>query len=292
MIRLISSLAYANVVELGYDPTMEHYWKHKRWNYKITVEERDNDQHVVTKVYKTVNVIADMSSNLRGRATRVYEAYDVEDPNSKVVIKDSWVDANRSKEGDTLREILKDASDEEKAMFLTVLVHGVVTIDGREDHTQDLLMNGYLVSSKSPKADNESSNSEVPGVDELEKILDEISIADSGRKVLDTTQGDKTYEASIFEILKSAKPDRSDPQSDSQAKSLLTSPEVTTSNRTVRDPRVYGPKIHYRIVFKERGESLHSMSCTRQIRLSHVVQAMHDILEGSMILSVSASESS
>jgi len=29
--------------------------------------------------------------------------------------------------------------------FLTVLLHGVVTIDGRQDVTQDCFMNGYLV---------------------------------------------------------------------------------------------------------------------------------------------------
>lgn len=50
-----------------------------------------------------------------------------------VVIKDSWVDVNRPKEGDTLRELLDDASDDEKATFLTVLLHGVVVIEGRED---------------------------------------------------------------------------------------------------------------------------------------------------------------
>ena len=41
---------------------------------------------------RTIGVIADLSSNLLGRATRVYEAYNVEDPDSGVVIKDSWVD--------------------------------------------------------------------------------------------------------------------------------------------------------------------------------------------------------
>jgi len=74
---------------------------------------------------------------------RVYEAYDVETPGTAVVIKDSWVDADRPKEADTLSEILDDASDDEK---MTVLLHGVVIIDGREDLTRDLLMDGYLVS--------------------------------------------------------------------------------------------------------------------------------------------------
>ena len=59
------------------------------------------------------------------------------------------------KEADTLSKTLDDASDKEKAMFLTVLIHGVVEIDSREDLTQDLLMNGYLISTD----DNSQHNS-------------------------------------------------------------------------------------------------------------------------------------
>ena len=128
MIRLISSLAYADVAKLGYDPTMKLFWKRDKWNYEITMKGEDSHGRILTKVYKTIDIIADMSSNLRGRATRVYEAYDVENPDSRVVIKDSWVDVNRLKEGDTLSKILKNASGDEKAMFLTVLIHGVVKL--------------------------------------------------------------------------------------------------------------------------------------------------------------------
>jgi Fungal protein kinase len=261
---------------------MKLFWTHNKWNYQITVKGKDNHQNVVTKVYKTIDIIADMSSNLRGRATRVYEAYEVENPGSMVVIKDSWVDVNRPKEGDTLSEILDDASDEEKAMFLTVLVHGVVTIDGKEDLTRDLLMNGYLVSTDPPKSDNKRGNSG-NNDDELVKRMANIGIANRG-SVEDTTQDDHICKASTFEILRPSKPS-------SQPESLVTSPDVSISNKTKHPPRVYGAKAHYRLVFKERGESLHSMSCMRQIKLPLVVQAMRDILEGRLILSVSASES-
>jgi hypothetical protein len=75
------------------------------------------------------------------------------------VLKDSWVDSNCPKEADTLNEILDNASDDEKAMFLTVLVHGVVEIDGRDDLTQDLLMNGYLISTDDDSQDDFRHNS-------------------------------------------------------------------------------------------------------------------------------------
>jgi hypothetical protein len=122
---------------------MQLLWTNKRWNYRITITGKDNQGSIATNVYETVDIIADTAYNLRGRATRVYEAYDVETPGTAVVIKDSWVDADRPKEADTLSEILDDASDDEK---MTVLLHGVVIIDGREDLTRDLLMDGYLVS--------------------------------------------------------------------------------------------------------------------------------------------------
>ena len=279
-------------MKLGYDPTMELFWKNDKWNYQITVKGKDNHRRIVTKVYRTIDIIADMSSNLRGRATRVYEAYDVEDPDSEVVIKDSWVDVNRPKEGDTLSEILDDASDDEKAMFLTVLIHGVVTIDGKEDLTQDLHMNGYLISNDDDSEDDslDDANSDCDSMihrgnveDLIDALKKKMSIA-THSSVEDTSEDDHKYKVSIFEILRVSKPS-------SRPSTLVTSPDVSTSKKAKLPPRVYGPKAHYRIVFKERGHSLHNMSRAHQIKLPLVVKVMHDILKGSnMILSDSASE--
>ena len=77
------------------------------------------------------------------------------------MIKYSWVDVNRPIGADTLSEILGDASDNEKAMFSTILIHGVVTTDGREDLTQDLLMNGYLVSTNDDFQDDSINEREI-----------------------------------------------------------------------------------------------------------------------------------
>ena len=292
MIRLISSLAYANVAKLGYDPTMELFWKRDKWNYKITIKGKDNQGKFVTKVYETTDIIADMSSNLRGRATRVYEACDVENPDTKVVIKDSWVDANRPKEADALNEILDDASDNEKAMILTVLIHGVVEIDGRQDLTQDLLMNGYLVCTDDFQ--NESQDESINETENLDNELNKVQamIADVSIAAEDTARIDHMHRASIFEVLRASKPV-------SEAPSLVTLevetsgklPEVSTFNQIKRPPRVYGPKAHHRTVLKEKGESppSPSMSRLRQIKLPLVVQAaVRNILKG---ISSSTSES-
>ena len=267
---------------------MELFWKNDKWNYKITMKGKDSHGKLVTKVYKTIDIIAaDKSSDLRGRATRIYEAFDLENPDFKVMIKDSWVDVDCPKETDILSEILEDASDDEKEMFLTVLVHGVVTIDGREDHTQDLLMNGYIISTDD--SDDDDSIDEREKFDNAIKELQEMMIAAGidvhrARRVKDTAQADHIYKASIFEVLKVSNPG-------SQPPSLLTSPDVYTTIRSKRPPRVCGPKVHYRIVFKEGGQSLFRMSRLRQTKVPLVVQAMHDILKGSKILSDGASES-
>ena len=85
---------------------MELFWTRSKWNYQITLKSKDNHpKNAVTKVYTTIDIIAYMSSNLRGRVTRIYAAYEVRNPGSIVVIKESWVDENRRKEGETLSEL-------------------------------------------------------------------------------------------------------------------------------------------------------------------------------------------
>ena len=86
-------------------------------NCQINVRGIDNHQKIVTKIYRTTDIVANISSNLCGRATHIYEAYKVGNPGSMAVIKDLWVDVNCTKEGDTLRELLKYASDDKKASF-------------------------------------------------------------------------------------------------------------------------------------------------------------------------------
>ena len=70
------------------------------------------------------------------------------------------------------------------------------------------------------------------------------------RSVEGITQDEDIYKASIFEILRPSKPG-------SQLESLVTSPDITTSNKTKHSPREHSPKAHYRLVFKEGGQSLH-----------------------------------
>ncbi|KAF8809156.1 hypothetical protein BYT27DRAFT_7255026 [Phlegmacium glaucopus] len=95
-----------------------------------------------------------------------------------------------------------------------------------------------------------------------------VAIADHGTKNI--AQDNRIHKASIFELLL-------DPNS--HPASLLTSPDVTLNLNLKCSPRVYGPKAHHRIIFKERGESLHNLSCLRQIKLPLIMQAMQDVLK-------------
>ena len=59
---------------------------------------------------------------------------------------------------------------------MTVLVHGVVMIEGTEDLTRDLVMNGYLVSTDPPESNDESGNSG-NNVDAPVEMMADVSIA-------------------------------------------------------------------------------------------------------------------
>ena len=66
-VRLISSLVYASVAKLGYDPTMELFWKRHKWKNQIIVKGIDSHQQVVMKIYKTTDTVSDMSTYVVGQ---------------------------------------------------------------------------------------------------------------------------------------------------------------------------------------------------------------------------------
>jgi hypothetical protein len=112
-------------------------------------------------------------------------------------------------------------------------------------------------------------------------MIGDVHIPDRG--AIGTVRGDhhRIHKASIFELFKSSKADR-------QLTTLVTAPDVSSlsfDHQTKRPPRVYGARAHYRIVFKEKGMSLHSLSCLRRIKVPLVVQSILEILEGNAILS-------
>ncbi|KAI0797254.1 hypothetical protein BC629DRAFT_1502565 [Irpex lacteus] len=117
-VYFLLSIMYAEPRELGYDPTIsvKRQTGDKKTNvYKISVPRQPTpDDPSTTKEYLTHEVVANISAEaMRGRATRVWRGKEV-GPDGKAtgpnrVIKDCWIDADRTREGDILKNILDAA---------------------------------------------------------------------------------------------------------------------------------------------------------------------------------------
>ncbi len=93
---------------------------------------------------------------LRGQGTRVFEAVEIDgngDSNGlPVVLKDIWVDSDRTREGNILASLHSAANDEDRQLvekhFLTTICHGDVWTDfGIVDDTANALMRGLNITS-------------------------------------------------------------------------------------------------------------------------------------------------
>ncbi|KAJ3524187.1 hypothetical protein NM688_g8604 [Phlebia brevispora] len=103
LVHFCLAVAYAHPNQLGWDPTMVPTNQHGQ--YDITVYTDDG----LTRVYRTLQLISDSGAQtIRGRGTRVWKVVRVEDGEEHgepMVLKDTWVDTNRRREGTTLDEI-------------------------------------------------------------------------------------------------------------------------------------------------------------------------------------------
>jgi hypothetical protein len=152
---------YADPAQLGWDPSIIRRLcpiTHKV-QYDITIHPRD----APPVTYRTKEMISNIGAEaLRGRGTRVWKAVklvkevgnvEVLEDVSAVVIKDSWVDSDRKREGRILEEI-RASTDSDSATrefldrhFLTVICYGDVLIGGEADTTDMLQRRGKAVPS-------------------------------------------------------------------------------------------------------------------------------------------------
>jgi hypothetical protein len=242
MIRFVTSIAFANESELGWDPTIQRERIPEQVHsspggsssepereqvdatrYRITVHTRPagDDGHerpAVETVYRTTRIIFDYGADaLRGRGTRVFEARRLEDNvevGELVVIKDVWVDDDREREDRILSQLFNDADDKDKELirkyFLTVLACGDVIVGGKVDHTRDLITRGRDI----PRG---------------HKFRLPTKALDPRFKHLSSTGYPPSWDE--FE--------------------LSRAPPATH--------RRFPPKVHYRVVFKEVGKPLHDL---------------------------------
>ena len=146
VIYLFCSLAFANDVELGWDPTIQRVLVGKEIQYDITFKSPPS-------VYRTVKILVDFGADaLTGRSTRVFKAYDTKKSSPTeddyVVIKDAWRDHDRLREDKILARVVAaitesnpdnpNAGEDARKYFLTVLQAEDVMIDGKTDNTLQL----------------------------------------------------------------------------------------------------------------------------------------------------------
>lgn len=103
-------------------------------NFIFTVH--SHHDHSNKKRFRTTEIISSSGAEpLRGRGTRVFAAIEIDeigdDKNEKIVVlKDTWIDKDRMREGDILAQLSKEANDADRALvnkyFLTTVFHGDV----------------------------------------------------------------------------------------------------------------------------------------------------------------------
>ncbi len=130
--------------------------KGKEAQYDITVRSEDGKD----RVYRTLKMLSNVGAEaVQGRGTRVWLV--VRNTNGQlgteqVVLKDSWIDHDRMREGRILCEIIGAAHTKElgpfvRNMFLSVECHGDVYVRGRPDHTREVIMRGHRVPAIAPR---------------------------------------------------------------------------------------------------------------------------------------------
>ncbi|KAJ3555204.1 hypothetical protein NM688_g2708 [Phlebia brevispora] len=140
VVHFFLSVLYAQPHQLGWDPTMVLLPDGR--NYDITV----HSDAEPPRVYRTLSLLSDSGAlEMDARGTRVWKAVLVEDGKvvgEPVVLKDCWVDANRTCEGTVVDLIRAATRTSEHAAewdrllhdaFLTVRHHGYVFLDGERN---------------------------------------------------------------------------------------------------------------------------------------------------------------
>lgn len=267
-------------------------WRLNSWQYDIQLTSQNPDGTQCIQTYKTTRVICDSANNIRGRATRVYEVT-IDHPTDpfqvdKFVLKDSWIDAGRSKEGDTLAKLLEGATSEEKQLFLTVIQHGIVQVDGKDDSTQDLILRGQTFND--PRVREKTQPLETVDhflfLNRFKRMGLKSPLADVKEAGPSSTDAPKR-EIPLFALYQhSPAPIRTSSSRSSTSQTSTASRGRTAdalshhTHRIVQKHIIYSPKVHYRIVFKEVANSLMTIADSGTLRTPTVDQALRDITLG------------
>ncbi|KAI0057435.1 hypothetical protein BV25DRAFT_1428083 [Artomyces pyxidatus] len=160
-VKIISSLSFAPETDLGWDPTIKRVdvTHDGQCIYQIQVHENGSSD---SKSYITNEVIFNVDAGTIERpATRIFKVQEIGSDNRPIgvdfFLTDTWVDEDRTPEGDLIGSMLKKILTEEgreaaaaaQRYFQTIVQHGDVKIEGRVDHTLHVVMRGQSIPSDS-----------------------------------------------------------------------------------------------------------------------------------------------
>jgi hypothetical protein len=130
--------------QLGFDPTIITA-EDKRY---IEIEREDGKEClVIDKVVKRVACVA-------GRATTCWRVHREDDPNTAVVVKDSWQYPEREEEG----ELLREATEKGAINVARYYHHETGRVDGRDDDIRTTVRRGLDIT----KAENYTARKPMP----------------------------------------------------------------------------------------------------------------------------------
>uniref|UniRef100_A0A0W0GBD5 Protein kinase domain-containing protein n=2 Tax=Moniliophthora roreri TaxID=221103 RepID=A0A0W0GBD5_MONRR len=234
LVHFLLATSFASKTDLGYDPTVRRklvgQGKTKSVVYEYMVYDEEKGREVW---YRTVDAVL---SNYRanrplGRAIRVWKVRELDDKGEPFgptyVLKDYWITLDSMTEGQIQSNIFKVAgqvrpNQDFRKYFMTILHDTIVRIDGNEDTTE--LHLGAMVDLDSPEYSLKQVESKLPPRAHIVSTHSE-STGGSGM-----TDADELFD------------------------SLLA--QADAKKAAERKRRVYEPRKHARLVFKEVGQSL------------------------------------
>lgn len=245
------AFTYASHVDLGWDDTMVLHWDGDTPQYDITVQpfpaspaEDGSVLELKPRIFRTKELLSGVGAeHLRGRGTRVWavnELVDGEVGEGTFVLKDTWIDSDRMREGLITAEILKSVTNEEdkatvESAFLKTEMHGDVFVDGKVDRTLDGDFRGQLLNKHKPRFNfRQKTPKKVPTPSKSQS-----SPTDTNSETIKTNT-----KATVL------------PVGDHR--------DAVATEKPIQ-PIYYHSKTHYRIVFKELCRPLYKVASLRVI---------------------------
>ncbi|KAF8493938.1 hypothetical protein F5888DRAFT_1720628 [Russula emetica] len=154
LVKLFAAFAFADQTSLGFDSTIQPVTGNR--GQSVVTVHPDNDKQN-SRRFRTTEILSSYGAEpLRGRGTRVFQAVEIdgngEPSGSPVVLKDIWIDSDRTREGNILASLRSETNDEDRLLFeerfLTTICHGDVWTElNILDDTANTLMRGLNITS-------------------------------------------------------------------------------------------------------------------------------------------------